>query len=198
MAGVIRKMLAANPLSAETVAEIEADREAEAKAEVEAEKAKSKRDALQADYDSEVGKLENLTSAPEPIDLDAAVGQRLELEKQTARVDILKGRLPAVRAAATEASTAANSAHTKHINRKTLAARDMSKRVMPAPHGPLVDFNAAVMSWALDKAMNPESRNRGGFPSCSLGEFIDHHFNDTTTKAFVEIARAEISQVIQG
>jgi len=194
----IRAALKPHPLSAETLEEIEAAREAEAAAENEADAAKTEKDALEKKHSDAVAKLEELTEAPEAIDVDEALRQKLELEKQRGRVDIIASRLPAVRSTATEARQTVNTATQRRISCETLAARAITHKAMPAPGGPLVDIHAAAAAWALDAAMHPQKNIARPFPSASLGAYLDHHFNEEMTTALVEAARGEITAVIRG
>jgi len=198
MVATVRKLLASAPLSAEAVEDIDAARKTEVAAESEAETADAAKKSLEDDYKAAVEKLSELADKPNPIDVEETLGQKFELEKQQARVEIIKGQLPAVRATATEARSAANNAKSSRLNREAQAGRDVSQQVMPTSNGPLVDLHAAAASWALDRAMHPNKNTTRAFPACTLGEFIDNHFNGQTTDALVAMARDEISQVIRG
>jgi len=198
MAGGIRKTLEQNPLDDDTVKAIADARIAEVDAEQAATKAEGKKTALITKHSEALAKLEELAEAPEPIDVDAALTQKLNLEKQKSRVEIIAARLPAVKAAATDARRAANDATQGRINWETMAGRKVAQQVMPEPRGPLVDLNAAAMAWALDRAMHPQKNTAKSFPACTLGEFIDNHFHQSSAAQMVEVARAEISTIIRG
>ena len=195
MASALRKMLDQNPLDDKTVKAIADARIAQVDAEQAATKAEGEKTALVKKHSDAIGKLEQLADAPEPIDVDAALAEKLKLEKQKSRVEIIAARLPGIRTAATDARKAANEATHHRVDLETQAARSIAQQVMPAPRGPLVDLNAAALAWSLDAALHPKQKN---LPSATLGEFIDGHFHDSSAAQMVEIARAEISSIIRG
>ena len=191
----IRSALHGVTIPDETITEIEAARVELTETEALSTEAKEALEALDADHRTALEKLESLAAKPEPGDVDKVYAENLALEKQSALIEIIAGRLSDARSKSHDARIAANAAKASLTKLETTAARAFALSAMPAPRGPLVDLHAAAAAWALDRSMHPEKQN---FPSCSLGEFLDHHFTETEALALVEIARAEISQVIRG
>ena len=195
MVGTIRAALHGVSMPDETMARIKAARTECAEAEEAAMTAKAELDALEADHRAALEKLETIAGKPEPDEVDKVIAEKLALEKQKARIEIITGRLSDARSKSQDLRIAANAALSAVTKLETAAARAFALGAMPAPRGPLVSLEAAAAAWALDAALHPEKQN---FPVSTLGEFLDNHFTKTEALALIEAARAEISTAIRG